>query len=261
MPILPAHIGLAILIGSIAGKKLNLPVLIISSLIIDIEVTYWAILTGRSIHHGYFHTYEGGALFGFLFGTLFFILMIIVWKIRDAQYKEIDIYNQFRGFQKHNWTYSYKCIIISSILGVYSHIPLDWVFYESDYIRPFSFADHNYFLHWEIFHLVYFFCIGSFILGLILFYYRSKTNKNRSYEISSIYDIKLHFRYIWAVIAIMLTPFGILGVIYAFSLVHPRVLLSTINNYQLIIFYFICLVIMVFCYSKALKSADWKLFE
>ena len=138
MPLTPAHIGPAFLIGALSGRKLNLTVLITSALLIDLEVLYLGIKRGSFIYHGFFHTLMGATIFGLLYGSIFFILRDIFWKRKDHLIFGKEFYCKLREWQNHNWTYSYKCIVISAIIGAYSHISLDWLLYEYIGISAFS---------------------------------------------------------------------------------------------------------------------------
>ena len=83
MPILPAHVGPPLFIGALVGRKLNLTVLVTSSLLIDIEAIFWGTIHNE---HGYLHTFGGATLFGIFYGFIFFILLHIFWKWRDYKY-------------------------------------------------------------------------------------------------------------------------------------------------------------------------------
>ena len=63
MPLTPVHIGPAVLIGAIAGRKLNLTVLITSTILIDLEHVYFGIRYGDIVTHGFWHTFGGATLY------------------------------------------------------------------------------------------------------------------------------------------------------------------------------------------------------
>ncbi len=134
MPLTPAHMGPAVLIGALAGRKLNLTVLITSAVLVDLEVLVLGIKSGYFIHHGFFHTFTGATMFGLVYGTIFFVFRDVFWKRKDRLIFGKEFYSKLRSWQDHNWVFSYKCIVISAIIGVYSHIALDWLLYDDIWV-------------------------------------------------------------------------------------------------------------------------------
>lgn len=274
MPLTPAHIGPALLIGALAGRKLNLMVLITSTILIDLEVLYLGIQRGAFIYHGPFHTLSGATIFGLLYGTIFFALWDIVWKRKDRLIYGKEFYIKLRDWQNHNWTYSYKCILISAIIGVYSHISLDWLLYEdiriSIFLKTNIYYEFGSYLFSATFLTVYLFCIVCFFLGLLLYGYRYSSGKNRWYKITSIYDLKVYDRNLWTGLGVISTPFAISGIVIFMTIIlslsfnpdnisdHSNILAAYSGVLILSIFAFFT---MTIGYFISLKNLNWKLFE
>jgi hypothetical protein len=274
MPLTPAHIGPAVLIGALAGRKLNLAVLITSTVLIDLEVLILGFERGLFIYHGFFHTFIGATFFGLIFGMIVFLLIQFSWKIKDFFYADNLKYRRFREGLSHSWLFSYKCITISAIIGAYSHIALDWLFYDD--IRIMIVSDANFFYDYSshffsaTLFTVYFLCLVSFLIGLALYKYRSMSDKNKWYNTHNLFDFKPHKKDLWGILGIISTPFAISGisiylvVIFALNLpfwkvTHP---LNIIESDGLILIWGIVPILtMIYGYSKALKIANWKLIE
>lgn len=274
MPLTPAHIGPAVLIGGLAGRKLNLTVLITSTILIDLEVLALGIKRGMFIHHGLLHTLSGAAIFGLVFGTIFFVIFQLYWKGKDVYYADSKIYRKLKELRNHDWTNSYKCVVASAIIGAYSHIALDWLLYEDIWIIAISNANiyRNFTGHFfsATYLSVYLFCAVNFVLGIFLYFYRFMSNKNKWYKTPNIYDIKLHKKDYWALMGIASTPFAISGfVIYLIAIYaltfNPDNILNPLNvmvqDGFVLIFCIFPILTMIIGYFKALENANWKLIE
>ncbi len=259
MPLLPAHIGPAVLIGGLAGRKLNFTVLIISTLLIDLEVLVWGLERGMFIYHGFLHTFTGATLFGFILGTIYFILSQVHWKGKEIYYRDIETYKKLKDWRNHNWTFSYKCIVISAIIGAYSHIALDWLLYDdiSVFIRRsniyYDFTS-QYFYVTNI--VIYIFCVAVFMIGLALYLYRYTKDKNKWYKISSVYELRFHKRDLWTVIGIISTPYAIAGILVLILLMITRA-----DGYPILFLSIGGIVLMIIGYFMSLRNLNWKLFE
>ncbi|UCE74076.1 MAG: DUF4184 family protein [Methanomassiliicoccales archaeon] len=274
MPLTPAHVGPALLIGAIAGRKLNLIVLITATILIDVEVLVLGFIRGLFLYHGFLHTFWGATIFGLVYGTILFIVFQIYWGGKDVYYGDSEPYRKLKEWRNHNWMYSYKCVVISAIIGAYSHIALDWLLYED--IRLFAFTSANMYHDFvtPFFSAtilgIYLFCAGSFVIGLFLYVYRWIFSLNKWYKTSSLYDIKLHKKDLWALMAIGLTPFAISAIViflvaFIVLIFNPD---NTINSVNLMVrkgyvllFGISFILIMIYGYSWALEKANWNLFE
>ena len=120
MPISPAHIGPPIFIGAIAGKRLNIYVLILSGLLIDIEVVWLGTRGPMSgwllISHGFLHTFIGATLFAIIFAVIFFLLLISYRKIIDHWYGNIDVLKELRGMFRRSGNIPLAILISQRII-------------------------------------------------------------------------------------------------------------------------------------------------
>lgn len=68
MPFTPFHLGPALLFGLLF--RLNVPAVLVGSVILDIEALY-LLLTGADYLHGFFHSYLGASIVSLALGLLF----------------------------------------------------------------------------------------------------------------------------------------------------------------------------------------------
>ncbi len=158
MPFTPFHFGPALFFGLLLFSLFDLPTLMISSVIVDLEPLLVLRLRLNYPLHGFFHSYLGGTILALMVATAMFILRDFTGTIMQV----------FKLQQKT----SFKKILITSLLGVYSHIFLDSFLYEE--MKPFYPLEFNPFpsaLHTP-YTLIYGFCSLSFIFGLVLYAYR-----------------------------------------------------------------------------------------
>ncbi len=112
MPLTPFHLGPALFFGIVLG--LNLPTILISSIILDLEPFFIIIFKADKPLHGFSHTFLGSSLVAILLSALM---------------KSIFKNERFNK------------ILISSLLGVYLHIIFDSPLYAD--IKPFYPIDKN----------------------------------------------------------------------------------------------------------------------
>lgn len=142
MPFTPFHLGSALFFGMIL--RLNLLTFIIANVILDIEPFIVLLFGLKYPLHGFFHTFIGASIVAALL-SLF---------MSKALLKTINI-------QK---------IVISSFLGVYSHIILDSPLYSD--IKPFYPLSYNPFYNVLSMSEVYNLCVFLFILGIVIYLLR-----------------------------------------------------------------------------------------
>jgi len=159
MPLTPYHWGPASWIGLVFRKWLILPVFLISAVIIDIEPGI--VMFGGLNYplHGFFHSFVGGTIAAI-------ITALVFYSIRDLSSNAVQIL----GIKNK----SFKIILLTSILGVYSHIIFDSPLYTD--IKPFYPLPINPFYKLFSYDQIYSFCKISFVVGIILFFimYRKK---------------------------------------------------------------------------------------
>jgi membrane-bound metal-dependent hydrolase YbcI (DUF457 family) len=159
MPFTPFHVGPALLISGLLGKRINVVAIVLGSTLIDTRAAY-CLFTGCLPLHGPWHTYLGATIFALLISAGIYSLREVLHKITDA----IGLVQE----------YSIPVIISSSLIGTFSHVFLDSFLYKD--IVPFWPVKSN-----PLFGLVegvtvYNVCTVSFLLagGIYLYRYFSK---------------------------------------------------------------------------------------
>ncbi len=157
MPFTPFHWGPALLIGLSLFSVFDMPALLVSSVIPDVEPLYILMFRLSLPLHGFFHSYLGASILGVLVAVVLYPLRGISKRIMTA----------FRLPQKPS---SFKKLLSTSLLGVYSHIFLDSFLYGE--MMPFYPLEANPFLGVVSSSDIYGFCSVSFLLGFILYIFR-----------------------------------------------------------------------------------------
>ncbi len=138
MPLTPFHFGPGILIKPLA-KKFSLTAFIVSQIIIDLE-PLWNILRKAPRLHGLFHTFLGALIPAFL--TVMVVRNIL---------KRVPV----------------SVLLFSALIGVWSHVILDGIMHR-DMTPFFPFSDANPFLGIIPLSFLYWGCVVSGVIGLIL---------------------------------------------------------------------------------------------
>jgi len=133
---------------------------LIASVIPDVEPFCVLLfdLSGRS--HGFFHSYVGASILAVL-------VAVVVYLLKDVL---TSVMLKFQVSQKS----SFKKILFTSFVGVYSHVFLDSLLYRR--MNPLYPLQGNSFVGIMPTYVadmaVYGFCSISFILGIILYLYK-----------------------------------------------------------------------------------------
>ena len=165
MPLTPFHWGPSFWIGLLLFKIFDLPTLLISSVIVDIEPFCVLFFNLDYPLHGFFHSFLGGSIAAVL-------TAIVLYRLKD-KIKKIMV--TFKLVQDP----SFKKILWTSFFGVYSHILLDSFLYKD--IKPFyPFGDNPFF---KLFSLqqIYLFCGLSFLVGILFYFVRLGIIKRRRF--------------------------------------------------------------------------------
>ena len=155
MPFTPFHWGPGLLLGLLLLSYVDLPTLLVSSVIVDVEPLVVLTLNLRYPLHGYLHTFLGGTIVAFM-------LALAMSRMRGTL-------TPLMSFLRLKQKTSFKSIILASLFGVYLHILLDAPLYPD--IRPFfplgvnPLQGHGMFMGFDI----YTFCILSFIGAAITY--------------------------------------------------------------------------------------------
>ncbi len=144
MPFTPFHIGPAIFFGTVLS--MNIPTVIVSRIILDIEPLLVVILGLNHPLHGFFHTFLGSS---------FIAISLSIFMKRILKNERTNK------------------ILSSSFLGVYSHIIFDSPLYSD--IKPFYPLNFNPLYGIISVGNVYNLCIFLFIIGSILYIFKLKT--------------------------------------------------------------------------------------
>jgi len=152
VPFTPFHLGPALLIGMIFFPYVDLVAIFISSVIVDVEPAYFLYSTGRPVH-GFLHSYMGGTLVAFL-------LSCALYPFRRTYCEILRIF----GMKQET---SFRKILLSSLVGVYSHIFLDSFMYPE--MEPFYPMHGNPLLGVIKWTLIYDFCMWAFFVGTIVY--------------------------------------------------------------------------------------------
>jgi membrane-bound metal-dependent hydrolase YbcI (DUF457 family) len=161
MPFTPFHLGPALLFGLAFSVVFDLPTLLIASVIPDVEPFYIMYFRVSEYPlHGFFHSYLGSSILAVL-------VAVVVYPLRGLLNKIMAV---FRISQKS----SFKKMLFTSFIGVYSHVFLDSFLYDE--MAPFYPLQGNPFLNalsaYGSYRVVYGFCSITFILGVILYLYK-----------------------------------------------------------------------------------------
>ncbi len=159
MPFTPFHIGPALLISGLLGKRINVTAIILGSTVIDIRAAYF-LFAGCLPLHGPLHTYLGATIFALIISAGVYSTKGIFQKITDT----LDLVQE----------YSIPVILSSSLIGTFSHVLLDSFLYTD--IIPFWPLSSNPFLGLVEGVTMYNACTLAFFLsgGIYLYMYLRK---------------------------------------------------------------------------------------
>ena len=155
MPFTPFHWGPALLFGLVFLGYLDLPTLLLSSVIVDVEPLLFLTLNLQYPLHGYLHTFLGGTI-------LAFVLALAMSRVRGSL-------EPLMSFLKLPQKTSFKRVVSASLFGIYLHILLDSPLYSD--IRPFYPLELNPLLGRGMFggFDIYTFCVLSFIGAAVVY--------------------------------------------------------------------------------------------
>lgn len=160
MPFTPFHLGPALLFGLAFPPIFDILTLLIASVIPDVEPFCVLLFNLSAPSHGFFHSYVGASILAVL-------VAVIVYLLRDILTK---ILLKFQVSQKS----SLKKILATSFIGAYSHVFLDSLL-NYPRMKPLYPLQGNPFGHMIPYNadmVVYGFCSISFILGVMLYFYK-----------------------------------------------------------------------------------------
>lgn len=163
MPFTPFHFGPGLVLGMLLKRWINLPAILVASVLVDIRATY-CFFTGCTPLHGPLHTLLGATL-------LSLVVIVGVYALR-GQLKRVS------SLLKVEQDYSLQSIAIGALVGVWVHIALDAFLYsEMALLWPFP---GNPLAGMVSNGLVYGFCVLGFVVGGAVYAYivYKEANKN-----------------------------------------------------------------------------------
>jgi membrane-bound metal-dependent hydrolase YbcI (DUF457 family) len=155
VPFTPFHWGPALLIGFMIFPLLNIPILIVSSVIIDIEPLL------LNLQHGFFHSYLGATIVGLLVAAV----AIPLRKPVEWVSTHLVMLPQ---------TVSFRNALLTSLFGVWLHVFLDSFLYPE--MKPFLPFDGNPFLDLVSMDVIYEIALLSFVPAFALYLLRIYLN-------------------------------------------------------------------------------------
>jgi membrane-bound metal-dependent hydrolase YbcI (DUF457 family) len=158
MPLTPFHLGPGLFFGLLLFPLLDLPTFLVANVVVDIEPFLVLFFNLDYPLHGFFHSFVGGS-------TIAVFLAVFMFLIRDCTKK---IMKFFRLQQNP----SFRNILVTSLLGVYTHILLDAPLYAD--IKPFYPLSINPFYSQSMFtgFDIYSICTILFLLSFIVYGYK-----------------------------------------------------------------------------------------
>nr|MDO8134244.1 hypothetical protein [Candidatus Njordarchaeum guaymaensis] len=161
MPFTPFHWGPALLIGFMIFPLLNIPILVVSSVIIDIEPLL------LNLEHGFFHSYLAATIAGLLVAVAAMPLK-----------KNIEwVSTHIVGLPQ---TVSFRSVTLTSLFAVWLHVFLDSFLYPE--MKPFLPLDGNPFLgivsQVVIYEIAFIAFIPAIALWVLRLYLNARKGKN-----------------------------------------------------------------------------------
>lgn len=155
MPLTPFHLGPGFLMGLLVFRYLDLPTVLVASVILDVEPALVLFLSLDVPLHGVFHSFLGG--------TLAAVLLIAV--MRPLRPRLSPLFSLLGMEQRP----SLRTIALAALAGIYLHLLLDAVMHPD--LQPFyPFSLNPFFSNGVLLGIdVTTVCVWSFFSGLVLY--------------------------------------------------------------------------------------------
>lgn len=157
MPFTPFHLGPAVLLGAVCYRWLDLPSLLVASVVVDLRTAFVFFgLLGPPLH-GPFHTLLGSTLLG----------LVVAGAWTQLRPRFVTVLSRL-GLGRERST---RAIVASSLVAVWLHVLLDATLYTD--VRPFApLSDANPLLVPGVAWVVYAGCMVTGVAGSLLLGYR-----------------------------------------------------------------------------------------
>lgn len=156
MPFTPFHLGPGLLIGMLLLRYLDLPALIVASVVLDLEPLF-IIMTGADYSlHGASHTFLCGSVVAAALSVVMYRLSGFTGRISGAF-----------GLRQEP---KFRAVAAASFLGVYSHLLLDAPLYAD--MKPFFPIGANPLFCPQLSGAIYASCAVAFLLGAAAYFAR-----------------------------------------------------------------------------------------
>lgn len=155
MPFTPFHLGPGLLIAMLFFPYIDVVVVLVASIIIDLEPAYYLYTEGYA-YHGFFHSFLGCSIMAI-------ILSMVAYPLRKTY---LQILSKF-GLKQET---SFKKILVSALIGTNFHVLLDAFLYPE--MQPFLPFQGNIFLNVLGWWAVYELCLWMFLIGSIIYILR-----------------------------------------------------------------------------------------
>lgn len=161
MPLTPFHLGPTLLLGVLLYRWLDLPTLLVGSVIVDVRAALVVFGPFDGPVHGILTTFAGGTMVALAIGA---VVLVLPQSVQSVLY-----YTRLAD------TTSVSAIFGAAIVGVYSHVILDSLLYTDTH--PFYPSAWNpFFIDGVRFIPVYGGCALAGVLGLIVFAARHRSD-------------------------------------------------------------------------------------
>lgn len=158
MPLTPFHLGPAVLLGALLPRRLDLPTLLVASIVVDVRAALVLFGPLDGPVHGILTTFLGGTVVALVLAGAVLALPEVAPALREN-------IQAWLGLLRPGDTGDATSVVLAALLGVYSHVALDSFLYAD--ARPLFPLAWNPFLGGPLTGLaVYGGCLAAGLLGL-----------------------------------------------------------------------------------------------
>ena len=159
MPFTPFHVGPHATVAFAFPRVIDVPIFILSNIVIDLEPLYVLVFRPDYPLHGYFHTFLFGSILGLVFG-------VVSFQLKNRLGELMAIFHL-------PYSTSLARMVVSAILGVWLHILFDAPMYSD--IRPFYPSNVNPLLGLYSIPMGYLICLFLFLPAFMLYFLTARS--------------------------------------------------------------------------------------